>query len=170
MLLDASGGWNPLHSLNAAAIAKAGRQRPTNNALLCVPTPSPCRLVLPCLLSEATSETARHGKRAGLVCTMAATNPEKVVSPNATRSASRRLRCIAAFPRRVAHSMSHRLPEALPHLSASPGHSVSVPPPGRPRAALLQATVILQRYKRAEELAARAGTRHTSAGATTPTS
>jgi hypothetical protein len=71
VLVDANGGWGqagiPLHSLNAAAIAKAGRQRPTNNALLCA---SICCLALGSirfwtLLSEAISGTSQRDTQGG---------------------------------------------------------------------------------------------------------
>ena len=85
VLVDASGGWNqgiPLHSLNAAAIAKAGRQRPTNNALLCVSIPVLRRFVRQVCCPEAISGTAKHGSTGPgrRVCMVAAMNPLKGLS------------------------------------------------------------------------------------------
>ena len=82
----------------------------------------------------------------------------------------RQVKMHSSSSRRDACRTKHRLPEALHHFSASPQPSVSVPPPGRPGAALLQAKCFPSVASRSDRCVARAGTRHTSAGAITPIS
>lgn len=74
-----AGGATGLLSLNAAAAAKAGRQRPTNNALLCV-------------LDRLRKIRPHHS--IGTACVSVAISPERPAASSSAQHAIRKITVI----------------------------------------------------------------------------